>query len=234
MAKGMFIDLDSILDTRLPVITTLNPSYIDEVLTTTNYTYRKKDIFGSLPNDVFKAMYRERSKNVLDVATPTNILDFILGYIADLKRDLKAMVANRNYTVFINVYPYSLNITEVLTLEGLFYEMFNRYTSDISRNHIKIVSMSFDDLTPEWVEDNVESMCMYNGMEWLEFQTNNLNLIYKPLLNIILLVPAIAESRIPISDVNADFFKDLSKLFITLICLHPIPAEYFSSMMSKK
>jgi hypothetical protein len=235
MAKGIFIELDCLLDTRLALLYAIDPTNTSNIIDSNSYSTRKKDNFNNISNDIFKPLYRHRSKQLLSLATPTNLMSYILPHIADLKHDFKTLAnETRDYTVFINVYPYVLNMDEILALEDLYYTLFNTNTINGSRNLIKLVSMDTEELSPEWIDVNVESLVLYSGMEWIEYHTSNLNLMKIPLIGVTLTTPAIVEMSVNSNTINSDFFRKVTETMKGLIIYQPIPVSYFCSLLAKK
>ncbi len=228
MAKpiSLLIDLDSLLDTRLPVVYTLNQELATEIIENKEYVYRKKDIFGNISNDIFKSMYKARSKAVLNLATPTAILQFLIPYLIETKSDLKNVEALNSFYIYINVYPYKFNMMELIELENAFSPMF-------IDNPIKMVSMDFEELTPSWVMDNVETLIMYDAIDWIEYNTANNNLVRTPLINKIIIGPALIGGTVKISDINKEFFMQISKSLGSLINYQAIDVSHFCTLLAE-
>jgi hypothetical protein len=149
---------------------------------------------------------------------------FLLPYVAETKMDLKNSDGLNDFYIYINVYPYSLDMTELIELEGAFTPVFGD-------NRIKFVHMDFDELSPKWIDNNLETLILYNAIDWVEYHTANTNIIRTPLISKILVGPAIAEGSIKTEDINKEFFKDISISLGSLINYQAIDASCFCSLL---
>lgn len=223
-AKNLYIDLDTIFDTRLPIV-----YYIDEKLATTivennKYHYRVIDEFDYLTKDIFTAFYRNRNKTLLTLATPTNILRLVYKYYTEVITSNKIHGVDEPLKIYLNIYPYELNVVET-------YNIANGIKSMISSDiNVMTINMSPEEVTPTWLLENVAAIFMYHGMDWIERHTANFNIINNPMLDVGMMVPAIISgNKKKIKDVDyTEFFEEIEKSLSTLVKLKFLPAKDFS------
>jgi len=224
-AQDIFIDIDSLFDTRLPVVYFLDEEVATSIVEDGSYFTRKSDKFKYIDNNIFKAVYKERNKTLLTLATPTNIMGILKQYYSELMTQHKLDGTNKNITIYLNIYPYELSLEETDKLVIGIQAITSKEVV------VKIVSMEKRDLTVKWVNDNLAVMVMYDGLEWLEYYTANFELINNPLLDVGLIVPAIVTNNSfnpeKIDDYEA-FIVDTEKATEPLIKLKMLYAKDFS------
>jgi len=228
--KDIFIDLDSLMDTRLPVIYQIDENLAEEELGSGKYQNRIIDEFGYISKKMFQSLYRDRNKTILGLATPTNMLKLLSDYYKELKSSNVKHGYTDTVNIYLNIYPYDLNIVETTHLA-------NAITATLDDDIVvKIVKMSPTELTPMWVDENLAAMVLYNGMEWVEIHTANLNLINNPLLDVGLMVPALIMTKKNMLKTNEDldgFFDSIESSMESLIKLKMLPAKDFSIAINR-
>ena len=78
---GIFVDIDSIMDTRLTVLHSIDEDIASKQIKSGAYFTRLKDEFDYITYDMFKYIYKNRNKQHLRLATPTPMLDLIKEYV---------------------------------------------------------------------------------------------------------------------------------------------------------
>jgi len=223
--KNILIDIDSIMDTRLPMVYLLDNDLSSKIVKDGTYFSRYTNEFKHITRDIFESLYRDRDKSVLELATPTNILKLIRNYCEESYGMDSVLGSTGNMCVYINIFPYKLKSTEYELLKSGLGTL-------IGGVNIKVISMNIDELTPTWIDKNIRTMVMYDGMKWFERHISNLSLIKNPLLNVQLLAPAIVDmgnsNFINTIDDPEKLFSDVENNAKTLIDLHLLPAKDFS------
>ena len=222
--KNLYVDLDSIFDTRLPIVYYLDKSLSEDIIKDKSYFNRIIDEFGYIDKNIFKVFYKSRNKTLLTYATPTNILRLIYKYYSEVTTTNKMYGNNEPIKVYLNIYPYKLNLVET-------YNIMSGIKSMISKEiDVSIISMSEEEVTPSWLLENVAGVFMYHGMDWLERHTANFNLINSPILDVGMMIPAIIsgnKKKIKMTE-YADFFEGMEKSLGTLVKLKFLPVKDFS------
>jgi hypothetical protein len=226
----VLVDLDSIMDTRLPILYSIDENLAERTIKSGNYFKRYKDEFEYVTLDIFKPLYKDRTKNVLSLATPTAMLDTISDYCSEAILQNKVTGGDGKLIIYLNIYPYNLSHSEYDNLaKGLMYMI-----GDVE---VKVVSMDKEELTPKWVDDNLAMLVLYDGLEWLEYHTAMLNIIKNPINNVALMVPATVIGNVKLTTTKASeiikFFTDMEDMAKTLIKLKFIGVVNYCGMLKK-
>lgn len=225
MKHNILIDIDSIMDTRLVMLYSINEELAIEIFNST-YHLRTTDIFGNIPYNLFKGLHDLRNKAILNYAIPTNALSIVTSILATNVADIKNL--DENYTIYLNTYPYKLNKVE----EDNFTKTIEKIAPDAD---IEFLYLSKKELTPNIInEKEIYSIIMYDGAEWLEKQNRLLNIVDNPLLGKTLFIPAIVNERLPNLKINRNLFDTISKSLELIMTVIFVDVEYFSPIQKKK
>jgi len=220
---NIYVDLDSIFDLRLAMLYYLDPDLTTELTANGKYYSRITDEFDYITSDIFKAVYENRNKSLLNLAVPTNVLNLITEYILEFNLD-KVSIDNYEETiVYVNIDKFDLNLDEIALIEEYMLK-------GMKGTKVKVVSMKPIEITPEWVNENISVMFMYYGIEWLELHTATLDLIKCPLMDKSLITPALTTTAVDGLNKNKDideFFKNVEGLAEKLISISMLPVNDF-------
>jgi len=220
--NDILVELDSLFDTRLPLVYLLSPTIASDISKDSKYITRTKDVFGYISEDIFKPIYNNRNKRLLELATPTELFTLIKEYIITANHINRSMGVEKCITMYINIHPYLLTIDEQNIMSDLI-----KKTIDVEVT-IKLVKMNIEELTPSWVEEYACYLVMYNGLEWLNYHIANQNLANTPLIGTSLLVPSIVSYATKESDITSELYKEFTKQMSTVIRLGFINNKYYS------
>jgi len=224
---SILVDLDSIMDTRIPVLFSISEKITQEVIHDGSYFKRKKDNFKNISADIFQPMYNNRTKLVLKLATPTELLRYLSNYIIEMKADLMHLELINETFLYINTFPYVLNNDELEYLKiGI-----SNYLPDIN---LKFVHMSISELTPEWVNNNLETLMLYDGLKWLEYHTATTAIMKHSMQNKILITPSISNGQISETLLTNDFFTELQSSLRSIINYIPLPSIFYTTKSEQK
>ena len=222
--ENILVDLDCLLDTRLPVLRYLDDDLGIQMLKDGSYRKRVIDRFGNIPDKVFRSYYQARSKNVLGLATPTPMVDMVLDYCEEAYYSATCASLNHIPTLQINTYPYQLNEAESLNVLEL---MYNLLPVNID---IDMVYMDFNDLSCEYVDNNLGTVIKYDAVEWLEYQSALGNLSKTTLLRSSVIAPLIAGINTPSKNITQDAFEEARNTFGPVTNLVFIQSRLYSSL----
>lgn len=160
--ENIYLDLDTILDTRLGTIAKINPELAVRVLNSKKYHTRIIDEFDGVNTEEFKREYAKRDLDTLRMSVLTNVVYFLRRLIKDslISSVISHKVEKLCFTV--NVYPYDFNdpgLTEML----INCIRFHTY----STSSVTIVSIPDEELTPEFCKDNFQIMIRYGWVHWV-------------------------------------------------------------------
>lgn len=219
----VFIDVDALFDTRLPILFALSPTTMDECLKSGLYRSRVKDSFGDIPSSVFKGFYDNRDKRVLLAARPTEMFNLLAEYIGTTTIAMTSIGDSRTIRVYLNIYPYNLIGDEVDTILTLLDNI-------ATRVEVEVVSFSNHDLTPKWIEKNVGVVIKYDSIEWVDIAMSYGTLQKTPLLETIMMGPHLITGDIDSKDVTQEVFNGMLESVNTLIGYSFIKTSYYCLM----
>ena len=224
--NAIYIELDTIMDTRFTVANTINPKEFKKYYISGQYHNRVKDAFGKITNDVFIARYRIRDKLLLVNSEPTRIMHLIKSYIIEQTGIIRNRGGLNGVRVILNTYPYDLTDSEQKIFSTIL-------SNEVLNVPVKFVHMKPSEVTPMWVYDNISGMFMYSGLEWIELHSSTRALMKRPLLDVNLFIPTIVIGNILSKDVNNNTFRELMVNAGSLITLSAINTKYFSRYKDK-
>lgn len=164
----IYMCLDTISDTRLGTLATLNEDYAVEALKNAfpvRFTDDTKSYCPSCDNDLFKEAYNNRGLTSLAKSYPTEHAVEFIDTISDLETRVMTKepgVADK-YEIIINYWPYQLSDLQVdayvKTIRTLFKTIFP----------IKMVSVPLNKVTTEWLDvNNVHIAYIYSYSYWVD------------------------------------------------------------------
>lgn len=221
---NVYTDLDSLLDTRHALLYCIDPELSKRVIDNLSYRNRKRDQFENLSMDIFRTLYRNRGKSLLEITKPTHISGLISKHIITEMRDLSN---DGIFKIYVNTQPYDLTDEEVSELLTLLCRMFPEFIG------IEIVNMSYDEVDPNWIKDNeIKTMFMYEAMAWLEYQNSTTKILTNPIgTSVMLYGPDIVEANMKDELLTMEFFKNLMVMFSGIINYIPIDVKFYNTIL---
>lgn len=226
IVSNFYFEIDTILDTRLPIVYLLNQNIAEEIVAENLYHTRRKNNFKTISNDIFNALYRNRSKRILELALPTPMLSIIRSHYGEVLKVLIKKGVTKTPEMYVNMHPYDLSQTEIDNISFIINKV-------IPGVIIKFVSMSNAELTPEWIKDNIGCMFKYDGLEWLEYHVGTGNLINTPLLSVHLFTPGIVIGTTPVAKINKETYEAMITACQTVIDIGLMHLSDFSFVKEK-
>ncbi len=220
--KNIYIEIDTILDTRLTLLINLDKELAIDWVNNGNYHHRKEDTYSYLSNDVFKRMYAKRDKSVIKVPFPTKMLSFILEYCLKASNEDVDSGGNGIITVFLNTYPYDLSEVEEENIVNAIHTKLPDKI-DVEIIHEELVS-------PKWINSNIRMLVKYDGIDWLERNVSNGKIIKNNLPNVILVIPTVMSKFREDEMKEEDIFDSYAKMASPYIQLEFIDVSIFSSI----
>lgn len=163
ISKTIFIELDSLFDTRLGVLYMEFGEKILDILP----TYKKRNIDSFMPlvnNADFAELYRKRNKDVLRNSMQTNIFGLAKSFVNNAISEMTLNPFPASPRVILNTYPYNLTFDEKQIFLKLLIAKVSSYAD------IDIVYLPNKDINPKYLNENVELLIKYDYTEWFEDQ----------------------------------------------------------------
>ncbi len=158
--ESVLVDLDAILDTRLPLILSHFPDEIDTILPL--YFGRKtnaiKDLFTFKE---FNEWYLNRDKKLLLNATMTSVVFILRDFIENTIKNMHTNVTNSIPNIILNIFPYDLTNNELkYILKGIL-----AHTGP--EVNIEVVNLNNKQLKPSYLNNNIWGMIKFDFYNWL-------------------------------------------------------------------
>lgn len=103
--KGIYVDLDSIFDTRLGTLAEINPELI-KVVFDEKYLFRKSDDFSVIKKETFKSLYDLRNFDTLKLSPYTAVFEVINNIIKKLLEMAVGTPEISGAKLYVNLYPF--------------------------------------------------------------------------------------------------------------------------------
>lgn len=162
--QGIYISLDALLDTRMPLLSEIPGVELDKVLEN-GYFERRAETFFGVDKQVYDEAWANRDERVLIGALVSRTIGFINELVIKLNSEAKVTPHHIGPKIILNTYPYVLAESEIEAIvAGL--AVATKQASDVEAVH-----MTKEELTPEWCKENVAIMFMYDEYaSWLDVQ----------------------------------------------------------------
>lgn len=230
-ALGVYIDLDSLLDTRLGTIAKYDKDIAISNLDNNDYYTRTTEDFIGIDKSIFDELYKNRDIDTLKESTITNIVFIIREFTLGLIKLVADHPIYDRIKVYVNTYPYILNNDENNDL----IEIIRGYTFDTC--DVSVIHKSFKELDCMWVYLNVQHMFIYHYNDWLNERGKELS--HRGLPELSVYCPKIYFSHTPtneekeeldkLNDGNSiDYFSVFSDLYSCMLQLNFMPIDHFS------
>lgn len=166
--ERIYVDLDSLLDTRLATVAFIDPQIANDLLEDPSYGYRNRvhDDLGllhpDLDNDEFHYHYNNRGVETLMLAGPTEIAWFLSSVVHKLVVDMINTPLLEELEVVINTWPYELRENEIRDL----IHAISVYLG--SGVNISVRHFPHTQLYPATIKNEYGCVVMYPFADWLE------------------------------------------------------------------
>lgn len=223
----MYLDIDSLYDTRLATLEILSVQLVKKALAKGEYFLRVKDEFPLVDSRQFKRVYSRRNLNTLQRAKLTSIVGMISNFYTDAIRKKLNTPFTDKAILHLNVWPYELTAWHADELARMLFEMTEQAVD------IKVIKKDYKELSPQWCKEHYSFMCMYEWGNWLEYHAQEQNFLSCPIRDITIVVPELywednAPNRIEHEKYiksNPNPFRQLEKHSALLLDWHMLPIE---------
>lgn len=178
--RTLYIDLDSLLDTRLATLASLDTQAASELVSRgSNYRQRDTDDWttltdGSVTTEEFLEAYAKRNKETLKVARPTKAVQLLRQMSSTLVEQSLSEPDVDRIRVVVNTYPYELTEKEEQLIVGAVMVYCN-IASDVITTW-----MSLEEMKPAYIKENWDGVVFYDFDAWLSVHGQDLNEVRMP------------------------------------------------------
>lgn len=196
-------ELDAILDTRLPVVATIDPEAAARLVVSPAYYLRQIDDFSEItqiPHEQYLKAFKGRNDEHVQGSRITNIVLRIRELTHHLQElNMHEPIAT-SVTVDVNVFPYRLD--EFGT------EICNAVAAPCAPGTlVNLVRLSPDELSPSFIKKNYTAMFVYNFDEWFSRNMKQLEQIQMPTVTVF--APALYRQPLPeLDDEDKEHLQD--------------------------
>ena len=223
--QNIYTELDSIFDTRLPILTAISYPIAEEVVASGGYHNRLKDEFGPISADLFSSIYAKRKKMVLRYSGLTKIIHVVGKIYRDRITDIKNCEIRNTIKIFINTYPYDLSSSEQ-------DELTKAICLEIGLVDIVFVKANNKQLTPAWIRDkDINSVIKYDLLPWIEYHMGKGNFEESSLANISLACPPLLDIYASPKQINLDMYKAIKESLQPYANVEFIDTDYFCKIL---
>ena len=180
----IFVDLDSLLDTRLGTLVKADSNYLQRTITEEAYYTRTTHHYGDYDAKSFKALYANRDVETLSLSGATMLCKLLARFVLDLVADDQDNPAREPVSITVNTYPYQLSNEELEAISNCVVY----YAGELAR--VELVYMSNKELTPSFLKKDYNLVILYEYAEWLETQSVNFAKLQLP--KVTLLIPKVS------------------------------------------
>lgn len=235
MDQKFFVELDALLDTRLGVISKLDPEAATELVGSLDYKLRQSDDMGLLTKRIttkqFHEAYEKRDVNTLMASGPTVINAYLSKVIDELEKQKAVTNMIDSIEVDINIWPYQLTEDERMAICEAVTARCGLITP------VRTVNIPPEELTFEYLkEKDYAVVILYNFSSWIEPYMERLDpkhLCRNP--RMVIHAPAILkEGRLkPEDEIQSDNGQsidpfDIARMFFAeLFALQHMPVDMF-------
>lgn len=187
---GIYIDIDSLFDTRLGTLALLDENLVPVVLNE-NYMGREQDVFPPLKKETFKQLYELRDSETLRLSPVTSCFKLLNDLVLNT---LKIALDSPDCTgakIFLNIYPYKLSDEEIGDLMDLVV------TSTMNKVQVEVIYLAPGELTVDYCSRNLVVLVMYDYNAWLEANVVNGGFKKKNLTDLMLVAPKLYLHKVP-------------------------------------
>lgn len=159
--KGIYIDLDSLFDTRLGTVAEINPALVPIALDQGHLT-RNSDEYSFISTATYKSLYELRNSETLKLSPLTGCHKLLASAVVNM---LKASIDSPDITgvkISVNIWPYKLTEKEIGDLLDLIVDKTGKLVQ------VEIIDVKFSDLTFKYCENKFDMLFIYDYMNFIE------------------------------------------------------------------
>lgn len=227
----VYVELDALLDTRLPTLGLISPQSGIDCFEDSRYFNRVIDDFTEIcgiGKDAFRLVYAKRDADVVRASFITEIPFILNELVLKLERETIDTPFISRVKVDVNIYPYVFDDEEKDLLALAVMARCGVETE------VKCIRAPPEALTPLFVRDRYSGMILYNFRDWMRHHLEAFKTAKMPRVSV--LAPALYHDVVPADDafvgdgisphINAFQLSEVG--CVELFSLSLLPAANFS------
>lgn len=227
----VYVDMDSILDTRLALVNKMNPNLATMLIKSKRYFSRTSDNFSNIIKAIDQKKYNElwdkrKWDDIKKAVYQTGVVEHLTDLSGAIIEDSVRQPFRQGTAITLNTWPYSIDA------EGKDY--LKKFLELATAAEVNIVHIPIDFQTPEYFKSNYEYLFMYDFHKWLEIHIEGLK--EKPMGEVTLSVPLlVARNKSPGKKYNIDQDREfMENEFRSHVQLQHVPICQFSMSVKDK
>lgn len=220
----ILIELDALLDTRLGLVSQLNPSAATQMVQDPNYYLRTSDNFSQwtgIPHEEYRKRWYNRDKSILPVSMVTHFILTLGKLLESAAQGAITDPVDDQLELVINLYPYVLSDEEA---RAITHAMLHYIPSTV---HVTTVNIPYEDLYFGYLRKEYTTYIVYDFERWQTAQAVCLRQDVMP--NVTIMTPTRWMDQEPELEPHekesiqgGDYFSFIANVFTPLFRL-----EYF-------
>ncbi len=201
--ESLLVDLDAILDTRLPLLLEKFPDDQDYIIV--NYFGRATNAIENLFTfKEFNEWYLNRDKHLLINARMTSVLFIVKDFVNNVLSAMHSNISHAIPHIFLNIYPYDLNNNELkFIIKGILAHIRPEVNIDV-------ISIDNTKLKPSYLNNTIWGMIKFDFYNWIIDNGEILKDDYEKCPDVKVITPAYFPAEI--NELPSLFIKDGKKI----------------------
>jgi hypothetical protein len=159
VGRNIYLDLDSLFDTRLAILEHIDPIYAISVYEN-GYLTRTEDAFPYLDKVKFKEIFDQRDNDILSKSLMTSVYQLVKEQILDTLDNIYNTPGPRTMELVINVWPYDIDPEGLKLILKPFYDLSNE------RLTVRAIDIDPKVLPLEFFKMDYSLIIMYDYVRW--------------------------------------------------------------------
>lgn len=224
---SLYIDLDSLLDTRMGVLALLDPEKAAKLSLSPTYGLRVIDHFPDFDMEAYAERYAKRDEEVLKSSMTTRAYSVVQTFVQRVIDKTLDAPTDFYPQVYLNTYPYVISDDLKLMIGKALVAKLSLQPKMV------FIHKSPEELTPGYCKARFNTMVVYDFVEWIEAHSITKAIQETPIPEVTLFTPILVKK------LEEDVGKDLRSKFIDLMSFFQmhinvtfIPVDVFSSVLT--
>lgn len=220
---SIYLDMDSLMDTRLPTILKHNREETLKMLMEEAYDKRIYDHYGFVGEPLFKKLYNERDNRTLESGSMTTVIALVRELVGKTLFEDRKSGGNLKIKIYLNLHPYTFNDKNKNVIEA-----YIRETMDV-KMELEFLEESIYTLDATWFT-KINAMFIYHGLDWFDYNIANKSLKENPLPNLALFTPALVPHSVILKKEHLEtFFNETSDSLSMFVKIFFVSIKFFSA-----
>lgn len=231
MEHKVYIDLDSLLDTRIATVSQIDADAAVKMLGD-DYIHRLQDDFRGFSERVTKEAYAEayaaRDVNTLKLSRITHMGQYLFELTADIEAKMVAGLGVEKSKVYLNIFPYMISESD----QAEIVEMMQSFVGPLTE--VNIIEHDPKQLYPMHLSSQYHVLIMYDFHVWMEHHHKAITQFKNPAVTVVCPALVAVGNEITKSSFTdeqgnqVDPFEATRVLLMEFLGVRMLDSKYFS------